>query len=115
MVAQLSSGAGICRGDVAGQPIERLIFSLKSQRFCLAVLSTRAAIASLMADYADHMTATGTRSQHYPPYAWAYAGHRGARYWRRQLGEEARLAPDAGTFIRAASDQCGLLATHVTA
>jgi len=77
---------------------------------------TRAAIAGLMADYADHMTATGTRLHSITRHMLGlYAGQRGARYWRRQLGEEARLAPDAGAFIRAASDQCGLLATHIAA
>jgi tRNA-dihydrouridine synthase A len=77
---------------------------------------TRAAIAGLMADYADHMTATGTRLHSITRHMLGlYAGQRGARYWRRQLGEEARLAPDAGAFIRAASDQCRLLATHIAA
>ena len=77
---------------------------------------TRAAIAGLMADYADHMTATGTRLHSITRHMLGlYAGQRGARYWRRQLGEEARLASDAGAFIRAASDQCRLLATHIAA
>ena len=77
---------------------------------------TRAVIAGLMADYADRMTATGTRLHSITRHMLGlYAGQRGARYWRRQLGEEARLAPDAGAFIRAANDQCRLLATHIAA
>ena len=62
------------------------------------------------------MTATGTRLHSITRHMLGlYAGQRGARYWRRQLGEEARLAPDAGAFIRAASNQCRLLATHIAA
>ncbi len=77
---------------------------------------TRAAIADLMADYADRMTATGTRLHSITRHMLGlYAGQRGARYWRRQLGEEARLATDAGAFIRTASDHCRLLATHIAA
>ena len=77
---------------------------------------SRVAIADRMADYADRMTATGTRLHSITRHMLGlYAGHRGARYWRRQLGEEARFALDAGSFIRAASDQCRLLATHIAA
>lgn len=76
----------------------------------------RSAVADLMADYADLMTATGTRLHSITRHMLGlYAGQRGARHWRRRLGEEARLVNKAGAFIREASDQCRLLATHIAA
>jgi len=44
-----------------------------------------------------------------------YAGQRGAKHWRRQLGEHARLANNAGNFIRRISDECETLAATLAA
>jgi hypothetical protein len=44
-----------------------------------------------------------------------YAGQRGAKHWRRQLGEQARLSGDGGAFIRKAVDECEILATRLAA
>jgi len=44
-----------------------------------------------------------------------YAGQRGAKHWRRQLGEQARLADDGGGFIRKAADECEILAAQLAA
>ena len=41
-----------------------------------------------------------------------YAGQRGAKHWRRQLGEHARLANDAGAFIRKVCKECEELAAQ---
>jgi hypothetical protein len=35
-----------------------------------------------------------------------FHGQRGARLWRRQLGEEARHRDDGGMLIREAADAC---------
>jgi len=35
-----------------------------------------------------------------------YAGQRGAKYWRRTLGEEARSRDDGGTLIRESAIAC---------
>ena len=77
---------------------------------------SRAKIASQMADYADRVAASGTALHSITRHMLGlYAGQPGARFWRRQLGEGARLAGDAGSFIRAASDQCEAIASSLAA
>ena len=44
-----------------------------------------------------------------------YAAQCGAKHWRRQLGEQARLADDGGAFIRKAADECEILAARLAA
>jgi tRNA-dihydrouridine synthase A len=69
-----------------------------------------------MADYADRMMAN-----HVPLHSITrhmlglYAGQCGAKHWRRQLGEQARLADDGGAFIRKAADECEILAARLAA
>ena len=41
-----------------------------------------------------------------------YAGQPGAKYWRRQLGENARMATAPGDFIRETSAFCEALAAR---
>jgi tRNA-dihydrouridine synthase A len=79
-------------------------------------LPARHMIAAQMADYADMMTANGTALHSITRHMLGlYAGQRGARYWRQQLGEHARFATDAGGFIRAASDHCQKIANAIAA
>ena len=69
-----------------------------------------------MADYADRMA-----KQQVPLHSITrhmlglYAGQRGAKYWRRRLGEQARLADHAGKFIRRACEECEALAAKIAA
>jgi len=78
--------------------------------------SSRATIASQMADYADRLSASGTALHSVTRHMLGlYAGQPGARFWRQQLGEGARLAGDAGSFIRAASDRCEAIASSLAA
>jgi tRNA-dihydrouridine synthase A len=69
-----------------------------------------------MADYADRMV-----TNHVPLHSITrhmlglYAGQCGAKHWRRQLGEQARLADDGGAFIRNTADQCEILAARLAA
>jgi len=44
-----------------------------------------------------------------------YSGQRGAKHWRRQLGEQARLAQDGGGFIRQTIEECEILAARLAA
>ena len=75
---------------------------------------SRRQVALEMADYADHMA-----KQQVPLHSITrhmlglYAGQRGARHWRRRLGEQARLANHAGAFIRRACEECEALAAQM--
>ena len=76
---------------------------------------SRRQVALAMADYADRMA-----KQQVPLHSITrhmlglYAGQRGARHWRRRLGEQARLADHAGAFIRRACEECEALAAQMT-
>ena len=76
---------------------------------------SRRQVALEMADYADRMA-----KQQVPLHSITrhmlglYAGQRGARHWRRRLGEQARLADNAGAFIRRACEECEALAAQMT-
>ena len=77
---------------------------------------SRRQVVLAMADYADRMA-----KQQVPLHSITrhmlglYAGQRGARHWRRRLGEQARLADHAGAFIRKACDECEALAAQIAA
>ena len=77
---------------------------------------SRRQVALEMADYADRMA-----KQQVPLHSITrhmlglYAGQRGARHWRRRLGEQARLADHAGEFIRRACEECEALAAQIAA
>jgi tRNA-dihydrouridine synthase A len=76
-------------------------------------LPHRRAVADAMAAYADHMTKAGVPLHSITRHMLGlYAGQSGARQWRRQLGETARLAPDAKTFIEATAAQCEMQAAR---
>ena len=84
--------------------------------FFAAPPPSRRHVVQAMADYADRMT-----KQQVPLHSITrhmlglYAGQRGARHWRRRLGEQARLANHAGLFIRKACDECETLASQIAA
>ena len=64
-------------------------------------------VALAMADYTDTMTKTGVPLHSITRHMLGlYAGQPGAKYWRRQLGENARMATAAGDFIRETSAFC---------
>ena len=69
-----------------------------------------------MADYADRMAKRKVPLNSITRHMLGlYAGQRGARHWRRRLGEQARLADHAGAFILRACDECEALAAKVAA
>ena len=73
----------------------------------------RQAVAVAMAEYADREVATGvplhTITRHM---LGLYTGQRGAKHWRRRLGEEARLSRDGGQLIRDAAAECDAIAAE---
>ncbi len=77
---------------------------------------SRRQVAHAMADYANRMTKQQVPLHRITRHMLGlYAGQRGARHWRRRLGEQARLADHAGSFIRKACDECEALASKIAA
>ena len=85
-----------------------------AETFFAAPPPSRRQVVQAMADYADRMA-----KQQVPLHSITrhmlglYAGQRGARHWRRRLGEQARLADHTGSFIRKACDECEALAAQI--
>lgn len=68
---------------------------------------SRLEAAMAMADYADAAMQRGVPLHSITRHMLGlYAGQRGARYWRRRLGEEARLDQSSGALIREAAKAC---------
>ena len=68
---------------------------------------SRLEVARGMADYADMATAQGVPLHSITRHMLGlYHGQRGARIWRRHLGEEARSRKDGGTLIREVAAVC---------
>ena len=78
---------------------------------------SRADIAASMADYADVKTANGVPLHAITRHMLGlYNGQRGAKLWRRCLGEEARLrSADGGQLIRETATACEALAAQLAA
>ena len=80
------------------------------------MMPSRLEIAGRMADYADHQVAEGvplhTITRHM---LGLYHGQRGARLWRRHLGEEARNRRDGGGLIREVAAACEAMMTGIAA
>ena len=77
----------------------------------------RANIATSMADYADEKTAAGVPLHAITRHMLGlYNGQRGAKLWRRCLGEEARLrSADGGQLIRETATACEAMAAQIAA
>ena len=70
-------------------------------------------VALAMAAYAEKMTKTGVPLRRITRHMLGlYAGQPGAKYWRRQLGENVRMATVPGDFIRETSAFCEALAAQ---
>lgn len=78
---------------------------------------SRADIAASMADYADIKTASGVPLHAITRHmVGLYNGQRGAKLWRRCLGEEARLrSADGGKLIRETATACEAMAARLAA
>ncbi|MGB1106052.1 MAG: tRNA dihydrouridine(20/20a) synthase DusA [Alphaproteobacteria bacterium] len=76
----------------------------------------RVEVAHRMADYADSQVAEGVPLHAVTRHMLGlYHGQRGARLWRRHLGEEARARRDGGTLIREVAAACEAMATGLAA
>jgi len=77
---------------------------------------SRFEIAGRMADYADSHVAEGVPLHAITRHMLGlYHGQRGARLWRRHLGEEARNRDDGGSLIREVATACEAMATGIAA
>ena len=77
---------------------------------------SRLEIATHMADYADRRVAEGVPLHAITRHMLGlYHGQRGARLWRRHLGEEARNRRDGGGLIREVAAACEEMATGIAA
>ena len=82
-----------------------------AQQIFRTALPQRYQVAQAMAEYANSMTKTGVPLHSITRHMLGlYAGQSGAKYWRRQLGEMARNADDAGNFITGTASFCENLA-----
>ena len=76
----------------------------------------RLQIAGAMAEYADRRTAEGVPLHAITRHILGlYHGQRGARLWRRHLGEEARNRSDGGALIREVAAACEEMAAKLAA
>lgn len=104
-----------CAGVMIGRAAYRTPYVLAemAQRIFGRVLPRRDHVALAMAEYADTMTKTGVPLHSITRHMLGlYAGQSGAKYWRRQLGENARMATVPGDFIRETSAFCEALAAR---
>ena len=77
---------------------------------------SRLSVANAMADYADARTAEGVPLHSITRHMLGlYHGQRGARIWRRHLGEEARNRTDGGALIREVAAACERMAASIAA
>ena len=112
--AEADNFAGVMLGRAAYRT-PYLLTAIAKDFFAIQPPS-RCQVAQAMADYADRMT-----KQQVPLHSITrhmlglYAGQRGSRHWRRRLGEQARLADHAGTFIRKVCEECEALAAQIAA
>ena len=108
IMTELPDFAGVMLGRAAYRT-PMLLADLNESIFGRAG-KTRLEAAMAMADYADAM-------EEIPLHAVTrhmlglYASQRGARYWRRTLGEEARQDRRGGTLIRETARACEEMAT----
>ena len=87
-----------------------------SEAFFATSPPSRREVAEVMAEYADRMAKELVPLHSITRHMLGlYAGQRGAKHWRRQLGERARLSDDGGAFIRKISDECESLAEWIAA
>ena len=79
-------------------------------------IPSRQSVANAMADYADARVAEGVPLHSITRHMLGlYHGQRGARVWRRHLGEEARNRQDGGALIREVAAACEQMASSMAA
>ena len=117
-VDQINAEAKNFAGVMLGRAAYRTPYFLTAiaRDFFSAPPPSRRQVAYSMANYVDQMkkqqVALHSITRHM---LGLYAGQCGAKHWRRQLGEQARLVNDGGEFIRQVCDECEALAAHIAA
>ena len=107
-LAEADGFAGIMLGRAAYRT-PMVLADIAAQLFATPIPARRA-IANGMADYADEATATGVPLHSITRHMLGlYHGQRGARLWRRRLGEDARNRTDGGTLIREVAAVCEMM------
>tara|TARA_B100000989_G_scaffold232955_1_gene179724 strand:- start:446 stop:1444 length:999 start_codon:yes stop_codon:yes gene_type:complete len=104
-----------CDGVMIGRAAYRTPYMLTEigQRIFGRVPLRHDHVALAMAEYADTMTKNGVPLHSITRHMLGlYAGQPGAKYWRRQLGENARMATAPGDFILEISTFCEALAAR---
>ena len=97
--------AGVMLGRAAYRT--PMILADVAEAFTGTAAPSRVDIANGMADYADDVTRQGVPLHSVTRHMLGlFHGQRGARLWRRQLGEEARHRDDGGMLIREAAAAC---------
>ena len=107
-----------CKGVMIGRAAYRTPYVLAeiAQRIFGTVPPRHDHVALEMADYADAMTKMGLPLHCITRHMLGlYAGQPGAKYWRRQLGENARMATATGDIIRETSAFCTALSAQCAA
>ncbi|MDC1383255.1 tRNA dihydrouridine(20/20a) synthase DusA [Candidatus Puniceispirillum sp.] len=115
-VDQISAESTGFSGVMLGRAAYRMPYLLTavSEVFFAASPPSRREVVDAMAEYADRMEKTRVPLRNITRHMLGlYAGQRGAKHWRRQLGENARLSDDGGAFIRKISDECEELAARL--
>ena len=113
-LSQLPHFAGVMLGRAAYRT--PMILAALAEAVFGRETPSRLDIASAMADYADRRTAEGVPLHAITRHMLGlYHGQRGARLWRRQLGEEARNRPDGGALIREVAAACEEMAAKIAA
>jgi tRNA-dihydrouridine synthase A len=104
-----------CDGVMIGRAAYRTPYMLTemAQRIFGRIPPRREHLALAMAKYAETTTKTGVPLHSITRHMLGlYAGQPGAKYWRRQLGENARKAISPGDLIRETSAVCEELAAR---
>ena len=113
-LAEKSRFAGLMLGRAAYRT--PMILAELAESLTGAAVPSRRAVAGLMADYADSCVADGVPLHAVTRHMLGlYHGQRGAKLWRRRLGEEARDRRDGGALIRETAASCEELATRIAA
>ena len=104
-----------CDGVMIGRAAYRTPYVLTemARRIFGRIPPRRDHVALAMAEYAETTTKTGVPLHSITRHMLGlYAGQPGAKYWRRQLGENARKAISPGGLIRETSALCEELAAR---
>ena len=117
-VEQISAEKSGFSGVMLGRAAYRRPYLLTavSEYVFAATPPSRREVAAAMAEYADRMKKRQVPLRSITRHMLGlYAGQRGAKHWRRQLGEHARLSDAGGAFIRKVSDECEEFAARLAA